>query len=48
MDISEFLELLKPKDCQINKDVMRSQVKEYLKQLIIEKRKELIDSGIWD
>jgi hypothetical protein len=31
MEITEFLELLKPKDCSINKDVMKTQVKEYLR-----------------
>lgn len=47
MDISEFLEFLKPKDCQLNKEIVRTQVKEYQRTLMTNKRNDLIDKGMW-
>ena len=48
IDISEFLEIMKPKECVINREVVRTQVKEYLSQLIHDKKNELIDKGDFD
>ena len=48
IEIAEFLEIMKPKECIIIREVVRTQVREYLLQLMHEKKNELIDKGIYD
>ena len=47
IDINEFLEIVKPKECMLNKELLRTQVREYVMQLQREKRNDLIDRGLY-
>lgn len=38
---------MKPKDFVINKEVIRTQAREYLRNLIVERRNLLIEKGMW-
>ncbi len=46
IEINEFLEIVKPKECILNKELLKSQVKDYLAQLMRERKNDMIDRGV--
>lgn len=46
MNIAQFLEIMKPREFFINKEIVKTQVQDYMIQLLKEKRNALIDKGV--